>query len=95
MPYVSMNSKGVSMKFLIPHDNGVWVRGIVVSEMWVATLDLDGPESSLEYPLIPTCSTLHCAIRVVGCSIGPGWAKNQFTKLSVIAFGLHRPGDSK
>ena len=78
------------MKFLIPHDNGVWVCDIVVSELRVAALGLDGLKSNQEYPLIPTCSTLHCGIRVTGCSIGPGWAKNQFTKLSVIALGLDR-----
>ena len=65
------------MKFLIPHDNGVWVHDIVVLELQVATLGLDGPESSQEYPLIPTCSTLHCGIRAVGCSIGPGWVGKQ------------------
>ena len=63
------------MKFLIPHDNGVWVCNIVVSEMQVVALVLDGLESSQEYPLIPTCSTLQCGIRVAGCSIGPGWAE--------------------
>ena len=65
------------MKFLILHDNGVWVRDIVVSDPWVAALGLDGMESSKEYPLIPTCSTLHCGIRAVGCNIGPGWAREQ------------------
>ena len=65
------------MKFLIPHDNGVWVRDIVVSELQVASLGLYGAESSQEYPLIPTCSTLQCGIRVAGCSVGPGWAKKQ------------------
>ena len=64
------------MKILIPHIDGVWVRESVVSELWVATLGLYGPESSQEYPLIPTCSTLHCGIRAVGCNIGPGWARN-------------------
>ena len=69
-----------SMKFIIPHDNGVWVRDSVVSEPRVATLVLYGLESSQEYPLIPTCSTLQCGIRAVGCSIGPGWARNPLTK---------------
>ena len=31
------------MKFLIPHDNRVWVRYIVVLELLVAALDLDVP----------------------------------------------------
>ena len=68
------------MKFLIPHNNGVWVRDSVVSELRVVALGLDGPESSQEYPLIPTCSTLQRGIRAVGCNIGPGWAENQLTK---------------
>ena len=63
------------MKFLIPHDNGVWVHDIVVSKLRVAALGLDGPESSQEYPLIPTCSTLHCGISAAGYSIGPGRAE--------------------
>ena len=68
------------MKFLIPHDNGVWVHDIVVSELRVETLGLYRLGINQEYPLIPTCSTLHCGIRVAGCSIGPGWAGNQLTK---------------
>ena len=32
------------MKFLILHDNGVWVRNTVVSKLWVEALGLDGPE---------------------------------------------------
>ena len=40
------------MKFLILHDNGVWVRDIMVSELLVTTLGLDGPETSQEYPTV-------------------------------------------
>ena len=65
------------MKFLIPHDSGVWVRDSVLSELRVATLGLYGPGINQEYPLIPTCSTLHCGIRAAGCSIGPGWGGKQ------------------
>ena len=83
------------MKILIPHDNWVWVRDIVVSELQVAALGLYGLGINQEYPLIPNCSTLHYGIKGVGCSIGPGWAGNQFTKLSVTTLGLDRPGDSK
>ena len=38
------------MKILIPHDNGVWVRDIVVSELWVAALGLDGTERDKSVP---------------------------------------------
>ena len=84
-----------SMKFLISHDNGVWGHDIVVSELRVAALGMDGLENGQEYPLIPICSTLHCGIKVAGCNIRPGWAENQFTKLLVTTLGLDRPGDSK
>ena len=65
------------MKFLIPHDIGAWVRDSVVSELGVAALGMDGPESSQEYHLIPSCSTLQRGIRAAGCSIGLGWAEKQ------------------
>ena len=45
----------------------------MVSELRVAALGLYGPGINQKYPLIPTCSTLHCGIRVVGCIVGPGW----------------------
>ena len=40
----------VSMKFLILHDNAVWVLNIVVSELWVAALGLDGLEKQSRLP---------------------------------------------
>ena len=68
------------MKFLILHDNGVWVCDRVVLELLVVTLGLDGLKTSQEYPLTPTCSTLQCVIRAAVYSIGPGWVGNQLTR---------------
>ena len=59
------------MKILILHDDGVWVHDKVISELSVVALGLDGPRTSQEYPLIPTCSTLQCGIQAVGYNIGP------------------------
>ena len=73
------------MKILILHDNAVWVRDIVVSEVRVATLGLDGPETSQEYSVIPTCITLQCGIRAVGCSIGPRMAKVKWLQKGIAA----------
>ena len=78
------------MKFLIPQDKGVWVRDIVVSELWVVALGLYGPKISQDYPLIPTCSTLHFSIIAASCNIRPGWSGNPSRKLSVTALGLDR-----
>ena len=68
------------MKILILYDNGVWVCDNMVSELLVVALVLDEPKTNQEYPLIPTCSTLQCGIRAVGCTIGLGWVRNQLTK---------------
>ena len=53
------------MKFLILYDNGVWVRDIVVSELLVVALGLDGPRRTARDKSIPGyqhCSTMQSGI---------------------------------
>ena len=74
------------MKFLILHDNGIWVHDIMVSELQVVALGLDGQElvvkrvenipryqhcSTLQSGLYIMVPTLQRGINAAGCSVGP------------------------
>ena len=52
-----------SMKFLILHVNGVWACEIMVSELLVTALGLDGQETIQEYPTLwyQSCGLQHWA----------------------------------